>query len=69
MSSVTPQKTTSAVDIDEESSDEEIFDYDAHWNWREDKRWVLQVFVAISCLCSNWSVHYERLSVCGGWTL
>ena len=39
VSSVTPHRaTTVSVDIDDGSSDEELFDVDAQWNWREDKR-------------------------------
>ena len=34
------QKATAAVDKDEGSSDEELFDADAQWYWRDDKRYM-----------------------------
>ena len=48
MTSVAPQKVTGvAMDADDGSSDEDTFDVDAQWNWREDKRYAEE---SLDCL-------------------
>ena len=39
VAAVASQKTTVVADKDEGSSDEELFDTDAQWYWRDDKRY------------------------------
>ena len=40
VAAVSSQKTTVVADKDEGSSDEEMFDTDAQWYWRDDKRYM-----------------------------
>ena len=48
VTSVAPQKVTGvAMDADDGSSDEDTFDVDAQWNWREDKRYAEE---SLDCL-------------------
>ena len=43
VAAVASQKSTIVADKDEGSSDEELFDTDAQWYWRDDKRYDVDV--------------------------
>ena len=52
VAAVASQRTTNAADKDEGSSDEELFDTDAQWYWRDDKRYVWWLYsVRVTCTC------------------